>query len=140
MVNLINEPGMVFGAIGGYPTNPDEIHRYLLRECCLIHPSMIFRKDTIEAAGGYSADAGQTHIIHFPKNIDTTAKLLLISAETASVYTGDWFNPRSGEFTHVAARLEQDRRFITLPDRPTSDDWVLVVRKNDILQHSKSHR
>jgi glycosyltransferase involved in cell wall biosynthesis len=57
MVNLINEQGMVFGAISGYPTGSEEIHRYLLRECCLIHPSVIFRKDTVEAAGGYSADA-----------------------------------------------------------------------------------
>lgn len=57
MVNLINEKGKVFGAISGYPTDPDEIHRYLLRECCLIHPSVIFRKDTVKAAGGYSADA-----------------------------------------------------------------------------------
>jgi glycosyltransferase involved in cell wall biosynthesis len=57
MVNLINEQGMVFGAISGYPTDSEEIHRYLLRECCLIHPSVIFRKDTVEAAGGYSVDA-----------------------------------------------------------------------------------
>ncbi len=57
MVNLINEQGTVFGAISGYPTDPDEIHRYLLRECCLIHPSVIFRKDTVKAAGGYSTDA-----------------------------------------------------------------------------------
>lgn len=57
MVNLINEQGMVFGAISGYPTDPDEIHRYLLRECCLIHPSVIFRKDTVKAAGGYAANA-----------------------------------------------------------------------------------
>lgn len=57
MVNLINEQGKVFGAISGYPTDPEEIHRYLLRECCLLHPSVIFRKDTVKAAGGYSVNA-----------------------------------------------------------------------------------
>lgn len=57
MVNLINEEGKVFGAITGYPKDADEIHRYLLRECCLIHPSVMFRKDTVLAAGGYSASA-----------------------------------------------------------------------------------
>lgn len=57
MVNLINEQGKAFGAISGYPKNADEIHRYLLRECCLIHPSVMFRKDTVLAAGGYSASA-----------------------------------------------------------------------------------
>lgn len=57
MVNLINEQGTVFGAISGYPTDPEAIHQYLLRECCLIHPSVIFRKDTVKTAGGYSADA-----------------------------------------------------------------------------------
>lgn len=57
MVNLINEQGKVFGAITGYPKDGDAIHRYLLRECCLIHPSVMFRKDTVLAAGGYSASA-----------------------------------------------------------------------------------
>jgi len=54
MVNLINEHGKVFGAITGYPKDADVIHRYLLRECCLIHPSVMFRKDTVLGADGYS--------------------------------------------------------------------------------------
>lgn len=57
MVNLINEQGKVFGAIAGYPKDADEIHRYLLRECCLIHPSVMFRKDAVLAVDGYSASA-----------------------------------------------------------------------------------
>ncbi|MDP2852235.1 MAG: glycosyltransferase [Gallionella sp.] len=57
MVNLIDEQGNVFGAFAGYPKNADEIHRYLLRECCLIHPSVMFRKDTVLAADGYSTSA-----------------------------------------------------------------------------------
>jgi glycosyltransferase involved in cell wall biosynthesis len=57
MVNLINEHGKAFGAITGYPKDADEIHRYLLCECCLIHPSVMFRKDTILRAGGYSDSA-----------------------------------------------------------------------------------
>lgn len=57
MVNLINEQGKVFGTIAGYPKDADEIHRYLLRECCLIHPSVMFRKDTVLTAGGYSSSA-----------------------------------------------------------------------------------
>jgi hypothetical protein len=75
------------------------------------------------------SDGGQTHIVYFPTNIDTTAKLLLTAVDTASVYTADWFNPRSGELTTLAIPLERDQRFISLPDRPTRDDWVLVVRK-----------
>jgi glycosyltransferase involved in cell wall biosynthesis len=57
MVNLINEHGKAFGAITGYPKDADEIHRYLLRECCLIHPSVMFRRDTVLGAGGYSDSA-----------------------------------------------------------------------------------
>lgn len=53
MVNLINEDGKQFGAIRGYPTDPKAIHRFLLRECCLIHPSVMFRKNVVLAAGGY---------------------------------------------------------------------------------------
>jgi glycosyltransferase involved in cell wall biosynthesis len=57
MVNLINEQGKVFGAIAGYPKDADEVHRFLLRECCLIHPSVMFRRDTVQAVGGYAASA-----------------------------------------------------------------------------------
>lgn len=57
MVKLINEEGKQFGAIRGYPTEPKVIHRFLLRECCLIHPSVMFRKHVVLAAGGYSLAA-----------------------------------------------------------------------------------
>lgn len=57
MVNLINVDGKQFGAIRGYPTDPQAIHRFLLRECCLIHPTVMFRKDVVLAAGGYSPAA-----------------------------------------------------------------------------------
>ncbi|MHB1213703.1 MAG: glycosyltransferase [Thiobacillus sp.] len=57
MVNLINERGEIFGTIDDYPTDPNEIRDYLLRECCLIHPSVMFRKETVMSAGGYSTGA-----------------------------------------------------------------------------------
>ena len=57
MVDLINEQGVIFGGGPRYPTKPEEIRRYLLRECCLIHPSTIFRKGTVTAVGGYDASA-----------------------------------------------------------------------------------
>jgi glycosyltransferase involved in cell wall biosynthesis len=57
MVNLIDEQGIIFGGGLHYPTEPEEIRNYLLRECCLIHPSTTFRKETVIAAGGYAASA-----------------------------------------------------------------------------------
>ncbi len=57
MVNLIDENGEVFSGLSGYPTLPNDIRRYLLRECCLIHPTVMFRKDTICSVGGYNTGA-----------------------------------------------------------------------------------
>lgn len=57
MVDLIDEQGVIFGGGLRYPTEPEEIRNYLLRECCLIHPSTTFRKETVIAAGGYATSA-----------------------------------------------------------------------------------
>ncbi len=57
MVNLIGEDGKVFSGLSGYPTAPKDIRQHLLRECCLIHPTVMFRKDTVSSAGGYGTGA-----------------------------------------------------------------------------------
>jgi hypothetical protein len=57
MVNLIGEDGVIFSGLSNYPTTPKDIRRYLLRECCLIHPTVMFRKETVRSAGGYDMEA-----------------------------------------------------------------------------------
>lgn len=57
MVNLIDEAGRIFGSLADYPTSTDDVRKYMLRECCLVHPTVMFRKDVVQAAGGYDASA-----------------------------------------------------------------------------------
>lgn len=57
MVNLIDEEGRIFGSLSNYPTSAEDVRTYLLRECCLVHPTVMFRKEVVRAAGGYDASA-----------------------------------------------------------------------------------
>lgn len=59
MANLINESGEAIGNISDYPTDADDVRADLLRECCLIHPTVMFRRDVVRAVGGY--DPGAPH-------------------------------------------------------------------------------
>ena len=59
MVNLIDDGGKIFSGLSGYPSTPKDIRQHLLRDCCLIHPTVMFRKDTVCALGGY--DSGFKH-------------------------------------------------------------------------------
>lgn len=57
MAKLIDEQGRVFGSLSGYPKDPDGVRQYLLRECCLVHPTVMFIKDAVRSAGGYDPGA-----------------------------------------------------------------------------------
>jgi glycosyltransferase involved in cell wall biosynthesis len=57
MAELIDEHGRRCSSLAGYPTEPAAIRDFLFQECCLIHPSVVFRTDTVREAGGYSASA-----------------------------------------------------------------------------------
>lgn len=57
MANLIDESGKTIGKLADYPTEADDVRAYLLRECCLIHPTVMFRKDVVRALGGYDLSA-----------------------------------------------------------------------------------
>lgn len=57
MANLINEEGRIFGSLADYPTSSGDVRQYLLRECCLVHPTVMFRKNAVQAVGGYDAAA-----------------------------------------------------------------------------------
>ncbi len=56
MADLINVSGIRFSSLK-YPTDPVVIRKFLLQECCLIHPTIMFRTDVVRIVGGYSAYA-----------------------------------------------------------------------------------
>lgn len=59
MVELIDEHGKRFSSIA-YPTDPATIREMLYQECCLVHPTVVFRTNVVRQAGGYSASARNT--------------------------------------------------------------------------------
>jgi len=52
--------------------------------------------------------------------------LRLLDADAA--YTARWFNPRTGEYTDIGTISSADSW--SIPSRPDSGDWVLLVTKN----------
>lgn len=55
-VDLIDSEGRRFSGLR-FPTSSTEIHRLLLVDCCLVHPTVVFRRDIVLAAGGYDPKA-----------------------------------------------------------------------------------
>ncbi|HET9062926.1 MAG TPA: hypothetical protein VFO62_06520, partial [Candidatus Binatia bacterium] len=46
----------------------------------------------------------------------------------AADYRGEWFDPRSGVFSPIAAPLTVDRGTLRVPRAPSAEDWLLVAR------------
>lgn len=76
------------------------------------------------------ADGTDTYVVYFSAGPLFATRALLKGADPAASYTAAWFDPRKGEFIKVAAPPVRDNRFLFLPDRPTPDDWLLLLRKN----------
>jgi len=47
--------------------------------------------------------------------------------DNGSTYSAQWFNPRNGEYKEIATFAPTENRW-DIPDRPTAEDWVLLVR------------
>ncbi|WP_119293256.1 glycosyltransferase family 2 protein [Azohydromonas sediminis] len=55
-VDLIDNVGRRFSGLR-YPTDPTAIRALLIEECCLVHPTVVFRRDVVRAVGGYDPQA-----------------------------------------------------------------------------------
>lgn len=51
------------------------------------------------------------------------------SQDDGTMYDAQWFDPRTGEFGGNKEFLEVREGVVVLPDRPSADDWVLVLRR-----------
>ena len=54
-----------------------------------------------------------------------------ISGLSESTYTAEWFDPRTGNRTVIAADITPEDGCWDAPARSEGGDWVLVVKKND---------
>jgi hypothetical protein len=50
--------------------------------------------------------------------------------EERSTYLAQWFNPRDGLYVNISTFTQKGSQWV-IPDRPSAEDWVLLVRNSD---------
>jgi Putative collagen-binding domain of a collagenase len=48
--------------------------------------------------------------------------------DNSSTYAAEWFNPRNGEYQVIGTVTPKANQWV-IPDRPTAEDWVLLVKR-----------
>ena len=66
-------------------------------------------------------------VVYFYNRVPATGTLKHLEAN--ATYTARWFNPRSGGFTLIRTFKAAGGSWL-IPDKPDSDDWVLLVEKS----------
>ncbi len=74
------------------------------------------------------SDGTRWWAVYFPHYLASTHPVQLQDMPQG-VYAGKWFDPRSGKFLSSKAEITPERGFLTLPARPGSSDWLLVLEK-----------
>lgn len=73
-----------------------------------------------------SSDGDDTYVVLFTGSATTPASLNQM--DNTSTYTAQWFNPRNGEYQVIGTVTAKAGQWV-IPDRPSAEDWVLLVRK-----------
>jgi len=68
-------------------------------------------------------------VVYFPRQLDPGFKRGLLGTDPNAHYSVTWFNPRDGHYQPGAESRDRDKRVLFLPTPPTSEDWILVLRK-----------
>jgi hypothetical protein len=76
-----------------------------------------------------SSDGQDTYVVFFFGGGTSTGTLNQM--ENHSTYVAQWFNPRDGQYENIGTFTQKGRQWI-IPDRPTAEDWVLLVRKDSV--------
>jgi hypothetical protein len=72
-----------------------------------------------------SSDGHDTYVVFFTGSARTPASLNQM--DSTSTYAAQWFNPRNGEYQVIGTVTPKASQWI-IPDRPTAEDWVLLVK------------
>lgn len=75
------------------------------------------------------ADGDRLFVVYMPSGFYSQADATLNGMDSSKTYTARWFNPRSGEFTLCQERIDVSGDRWTLPERPDSEDWLLVIEQ-----------
>ena len=87
------------------------------------------------------ADAGANTItIYFPQEFPNKLTATLIKLKSC-LYTGQWFNPQTGNFTLINNAITPINGRWIIPQKPDGNDWVLLLQtsgKNHLNKFKKS--
>ncbi len=72
-----------------------------------------------------SSDGHDTYVVFFTGSGRTPASLNQM--DNSSTYVAQWFNPRNGQYESIGTFTPKAGHWV-IPDRPTSEDWVLLVK------------
>jgi Protein of unknown function (DUF4038)/Domain of unknown function (DUF5060)/Putative collagen-binding domain of a collagenase len=84
-----------------------------------------------------SSDGQETYVVFFFGSERPTGTLNQM--ETQSSYVARWFNPRDGTYENIGTITSKGGRW-AIPDRPTAEDWVLLVRKSGAGKSKFQHK
>ena len=73
-----------------------------------------------------SSDGQDTYVVFFFGSGTSTGTLNQM--EDNSIYVAQWFDPRDGEYQNIGTFTQNGSQWV-IPVRPTSEDWVLLVRR-----------
>lgn len=69
-----------------------------------------------------------TYIVYFYNRVPSTGSLKNLEKNVS--YTAKWFNTRNGIYTIIKTFKTDDGTWI-IPDKPDSEDWMLIVKKGN---------
>ena len=76
-----------------------------------------------------STDGNNTYVVYFYNHDKATG--ILKNLDPKSPYTASWFNPRNGEYIKIKDPkdpLSPENNQWTIPEKPDTQDWVLLVQ------------
>lgn len=76
------------------------------------------------------SDGSNTYVVYFYNSTTTPGKSLgtLKSMNNTAKYQAKWFNPRTGGYTWISNNLAPTTGAWLVPNKPDSNDWVLLVK------------
>jgi hypothetical protein len=73
-----------------------------------------------------SSDGQQAYVVYFANKVPSTGDLKNLEKDKS--YSAKWYNTRDGTYT-VIGTIKTNTGIWTVPDKPDSDDWILLVTK-----------
>jgi hypothetical protein len=74
-----------------------------------------------------SSDRQDTYVVFFFGSGTSTGTLNQM--ENHDIYSAQWFNPRNGRYENIGTFAQTGSQWI-IPNRPTAEDWILLVKKS----------